>query len=245
MSPSDDASATGFAIVTSVRLRARVAGSVGQCCLMLREVLSFNLMETGDPQAHLDDAERRIGRNLRRIREALELTQQDVAERLREKGHRFHQTQIAKIERGERPLRVNEWLAIAEVLKIDAHELMAAGEGTDDRLFMAKLHYERSRQVVDDVGVKLHEVGHLYEEALLAFKDARDYYRQVAEEFGKEFEDPEFLRVHEAAERLAKAIPTKDYAEPALEVLDDKRDRSDYREAPFGSERFLRDGTSY
>lgn len=200
-------------------------------------------MENDDPLEALSDTERRIGRNLRRIREGLKLTQGDIASRLKAQGLRFHQSQVAKIERGERPLRVNEWIAIAEALGVSSEALMAGGPETDDDLFEAKLMYERCRQIVDDAGVRLHEAGSFYEQALLQFYDVRERYREVAIEHGVEPDEPKFLLVHEAAERLAKMGATRDYAQPALEVLDEKRERDAYEEAPMMGERYLRDRT--
>jgi len=58
--------------------------------------------------------------NLRRIRQALGLSQQQVADKLAEKPDRVRlsQSQLAKMERGERPWRLNEMYDIANALGI-------------------------------------------------------------------------------------------------------------------------------
>lgn len=50
---------------------------------------------------------------LRKTREAAGLSQQKVADALKSQGFTFSQTQIAKIERGERPVRLDEAAAMA------------------------------------------------------------------------------------------------------------------------------------
>lgn len=120
---------------------------VAWCCLMLSAVLSFNPMETDDPQTPRDP-ERVIGREMRRIRERLGLTQQEVAERMLKNGFRFHQTQIAKMERGERPIRVNEWIAIATALGTTPQDMLSSAisasvsQSTEKRLSLLELARE-------------------------------------------------------------------------------------------------------
>ncbi|MDX3497228.1 helix-turn-helix domain-containing protein [Streptomyces turgidiscabies] len=105
-------------------------------------------METDDPQPP-HDPERVIGREMRRIRERMGLTQLEVAERMLKNGFRFHQTQIAKMERGERPIRVNEWIAIATALGTTVQDMLASeigasiGESPEKPLSLAELERER------------------------------------------------------------------------------------------------------
>jgi transcriptional regulator with XRE-family HTH domain len=162
---------------------------------MRLRVVALNLMkvEDGDDyvSAALDDAEQRIGRNMRRIRENLGLSQLELSKRLGKIGYRFHQTQVAKIERGERPVRVNEWIAIAAALGVEATALMAAGFGADDAVFEARLRYERSRVAVDDIGDELFQLGRRYQEALEVFMTARREYWRACIEHGVEPEEPD------------------------------------------------------
>lgn len=133
----------------------------------------------------MNDTELRIGRNLRRIRESLDLSQQDIAQRLTDLGFRFHQTQVAKIERGERAVRVNEWIAIAEALGVMPMALMAGGLGTDDAVFEARLNFERMRINVDNVSAKLYDVGRDLEAALELYHEALEHYVRTANEAGE------------------------------------------------------------
>lgn len=81
------------------------------------------------------DSESLASHNLKIIRNQLGISQQQIAERLAQVqgGHvRLAQTQIAKIERGERPWRVNEMFAIAEALGVDWIELFRGGPKDPD-----------------------------------------------------------------------------------------------------------------
>lgn len=166
----------------------------------------------------MGDTELRIGRNLRRIRESLELSQQDIAERLTKLGHRFHQTQVAKIERGERAVRVNEWIAISEALGVMPLALMAGGMGTDDAVFQARLQFERMRTNVESVSSRLYEVGRDLEAAQELYQQALKTYLKNAAEANQEVQWSEVEVGKEWAEKLKNSV-ANEYAED-LEELD-------------------------
>ncbi|MFI0897097.1 helix-turn-helix domain-containing protein [Streptomyces sp. NPDC020983] len=104
------------------------------------------------------DMETRASWNLKRIRQALGLSQQQISDRLAELGLgiRLSQSQIAKIERGERPWRLNELYAIAEAMGVDAMEFYADQNYKDDpeltveaarlRLLRASEEEERAKE---------------------------------------------------------------------------------------------------
>lgn len=60
--------------------------------------------------------EKAFGEKVRRIRQARGWSQRDLADRLALEGFTMHQVTLAKLERGERPLRVAEASALATVL---------------------------------------------------------------------------------------------------------------------------------
>src|SRR6476646_1132206 len=62
--------------------------------------------------------EKRFGEVVRGWRLDRSWSQEDVAEKLRHQGFEMHQTTIAKIERGMRPLRVAEATAIATIFEM-------------------------------------------------------------------------------------------------------------------------------
>lgn len=62
--------------------------------------------------------ERRMCDKFRILREERGWSQRDLAERVREYGFDFHQSTIAKLEAGTRPLRVAEMYALSHVFKM-------------------------------------------------------------------------------------------------------------------------------
>ena len=62
--------------------------------------------------------EKRFGEVVRGWRQERNWSQEDVVEKLRHEGFEMHQTTIAKIERGTRPLRVAEASALATVFRM-------------------------------------------------------------------------------------------------------------------------------
>lgn len=98
------------------------------------------------------DSETIASWNLRRIRQALGLSQQQVCDKLAELPgrSRLSQSQLAKIERGERPWRVNEMFDLAEALGIEYFEFFKGQMGTDEptmQVLAARLRYQRAADV--------------------------------------------------------------------------------------------------
>ncbi|MGW2539457.1 helix-turn-helix domain-containing protein [Kitasatospora sp. NPDC001574] len=133
------------------------------------------------------DAERLASWNLKRAREALGVSQQQIADRLVQGKSlvRLSQSQIAKIERGERPWRLNEVFAIAEALGIDFYDFFRGQHVSDDpamELYAARLRVERAGIVEDDVRASWREAARAKREAeriylvLAARRGGRDEY---------------------------------------------------------------------
>jgi transcriptional regulator with XRE-family HTH domain len=66
-----------------------------------------------------------IGRQVKAARKMLWPTQEDLARRLTERGVPTHQTTIARLERGERSLTVEDIFAVAATLSISPLHLLA------------------------------------------------------------------------------------------------------------------------
>lgn len=62
--------------------------------------------------------EKTFGDKVRQWRRERNWSQEEVAERLRDQGFEMHQTTVAKIERGTRPLRVAEAAALAYIFAV-------------------------------------------------------------------------------------------------------------------------------
>ncbi len=83
-------------------------------------------MRASDGVGLITDAD--VGARLRRARQEAELSQADVARRLGIIGVPFHQTQVGRVEAGERPLRVVELVAFARVLDVAPAWLLGEGD---------------------------------------------------------------------------------------------------------------------
>jgi transcriptional regulator with XRE-family HTH domain len=69
--------------------------------------------------------ERLLGLRLRTLREVAGMTQQQLAARMTQLGFSMRQTTIAKIEAGQRPVRVNEAVTLADTFGVDISDLLA------------------------------------------------------------------------------------------------------------------------
>ncbi|MFD9515911.1 helix-turn-helix domain-containing protein [Streptomyces sp. NPDC059979] len=106
------------------------------------------MLPTLGEQQPLDlDAETRASWNLKRIRQALDLSQQQLADRLAKKkgAPRLSQSQIAKMERGERPWRLNELFSLAQAMNVSWIEFFSNRKLEDDPLL--KIEAARLRLV--------------------------------------------------------------------------------------------------
>jgi transcriptional regulator with XRE-family HTH domain len=64
------------------------------------------------------DLEATVGKNVRRLREGRDLSQQQLGADLALLGIGMHQTTVAKLEAGSKPLRLNEVAAIAAYFEV-------------------------------------------------------------------------------------------------------------------------------
>jgi transcriptional regulator with XRE-family HTH domain len=122
-------------------------------------------------QSH-ESWEKRFGEVVRGWRQDRNWSQEDVAEKLRHQGFEMHQTTIAKLERGTRPLRVAEATAIAKVLGMP---IMA--------VFEVSLPGDRSFWVPDGEPAELRQ----RQEALETARRLSDRYRDKLYAAGKDY----------------------------------------------------------
>lgn len=99
------------------------ADQEGELAELLQQVLDQELTEISpedlpDMRAVYEYWETSFGTKVRQWRQARNWSQEDLADRLRLQGFDMHQTTVAKIERGTRPLRVAEAAAIANIFRV-------------------------------------------------------------------------------------------------------------------------------
>lgn len=123
-------------------------------------------------------AEEMLGRNMRRRREDLGLSQGAFAERMADRGFKWMQTTVYKVELGQRSVRLEEAVAIAGILGVRLDDLIgsdfALGEALD---------------ALDAATRQSQEAAHALESAL-----ARVHHE--VETFGGIDSVPEYLRPH-------------------------------------------------
>ena len=99
---------------------------------------------TSDELAHRRSAyeywEKNFGDNVRQWRRERNWSQEDVADKLRLQGFDMHQTTVAKIERGTRPLPVAEAAAIATIFRVPALAVFLGPPPTQMPWALNKLH---------------------------------------------------------------------------------------------------------
>lgn len=71
------------------------------------------------------EVEKRIGRNIRSLRERVNMTQEILAAKLQLRGCDITRSAVAKIEVGQRHLYVDELLLIKEILGVTFDELLS------------------------------------------------------------------------------------------------------------------------
>lgn len=76
----------------------------------------LNPMKVEEFRKLLETVPTATGAAIRKKREELGWSQQELAEALKDAGVSWHQTTVAKVERGERPLKMTEAVAVAYAL---------------------------------------------------------------------------------------------------------------------------------
>lgn len=65
------------------------------------------------------DIEQEFSQSVRRARRTREMSQADLAHEMQSAGYPWHQTVVAKIEAGQRSLKLGEAYALARVLELE------------------------------------------------------------------------------------------------------------------------------
>ncbi len=127
------------------------------------------------------EGEALVAHNLKIMRKAARLSQDDLAERMNRLGFKFHQTQIAKIENGTRPIRFDEVLGLAKALNLPAQHFMTEAVASPD-----DPHYE-----LQEAGFRLQDLEKewrtaqdLADAAKARLEEAEREYDEIAERLG-------------------------------------------------------------
>ncbi|MBE6899821.1 MAG: helix-turn-helix transcriptional regulator [Ruminococcaceae bacterium] len=71
------------------------------------------------------DVEKRIGKNIRNLREKAKLTQEELAAQLQVRGCDITRSAVAKIEVGQRHIYPDEIILLKEILKVGFDDIFA------------------------------------------------------------------------------------------------------------------------
>ena len=71
------------------------------------------------------DVEKKVGKNIRSLREKSKLTQEELAAQLQIRGCDITRSAVAKIEVGQRHLYLDEIILIKEILKVSFDDIFA------------------------------------------------------------------------------------------------------------------------
>lgn len=96
----------------------------------------------------VDHYDARVGANVRKLRQARGLNQDQLAARVAERGVPFRQQTIVKVEKGERPLRLREADAVTAALDVDIDALVG-DEVAIDWTALLMLHTRETTQAWD------------------------------------------------------------------------------------------------
>ena len=75
-------------------------------------------------EADSTDFNERVGSNVQRFRKAAGLSQAELAQALSQRGASFQQQTVLKVEKGSRPLKLDEAVLIADILKMPVFDLL-------------------------------------------------------------------------------------------------------------------------
>jgi len=150
-----------------------------------------------------DAPERILAQRLRGLREELGMTQKQLAERMTRRGFSIRQTTIAKIEAGQRPVRVNEAVALANILAVELGDLVDDPVASGEAAELSAEHRRLLREVFE-LEAQVNSLRATRASTDLQLMDAHDRLRQLHRE---EFDVSRNLRVAQQKARGLKPIP--------------------------------------
>jgi transcriptional regulator with XRE-family HTH domain len=120
------------------------------------------------------DFNKQVGASLQRHRKAAGWSQADIANQLTLRGLSFQQPTVLKVERGSRPLKFEEAVAIADILGIDLAVL--AQQIDDEEVGEAVAQIQRTNLTIARTMKGIEEI---HERARKSEEDARQFIERV------------------------------------------------------------------
>jgi len=148
-----------------------------------------------------ENADERLARNLRTLRERAGMSQDAIAAAMAERGHPWHQSTVYRVESGRQTVRFGEAADLAEIL------------GTGVARFTWTSPEALVADFVTEAGARLHKSGSAVADAVAGLLAARAYAERVL----AAHEGSRYPRVQEARKDLARRTELYDPAGCAAE----------------------------
>jgi transcriptional regulator with XRE-family HTH domain len=124
---------------------------------------------------HPTDFNKRVGANVRQYRLARGMSQADLAAQLTVRDFPFHQQAILKVEKGTRPLKVEEVSAISDIFGIGMGALLQSDDEEARQTLSRMLqHVNRLEMEIDELNRQLVSKTRMLEGARQALQVSRD-----------------------------------------------------------------------
>ncbi len=132
------------------------------------------------------EGEALVAHNLKTMRKARRLSQEDIAERMTGLGFKMHQTQVAKIENGTRPISFDEVLGFAKALGVPPNEFMSVEVYGPDTI---EYELQQARLALDAAEIEWRSTQAVEEAARVRYEEARAAYTLAQDRLAKDRHD--------------------------------------------------------
>jgi transcriptional regulator with XRE-family HTH domain len=140
----------------------------------------------------LDEPEKVLAARVRELRGVAGLTQAQLAGQMTAAGFSMVQSTIASIEAGHRPVRVNEAVALGDLLHASLMELLTPNRDAEidrrrDEIRVAQTHVEMLRGEVEAYAAECAKAETLREQAGKRLEGARDALARLLVAYGRDY----------------------------------------------------------
>lgn len=118
-----------------------------------------------------------VGANVQRFRKAAGLSQSDLAQALTDRGASFQQQTILKVEKGSRPLRLEEAALLADVLHVPVTNLLRSED--DEEMIAAQIALNQAMTEVRRLAARTDELRRELEDTVAQMDEAKDQMVQA------------------------------------------------------------------
>lgn len=123
----------------------------------------WRVPKADDPPTSAED---HFAANLRLLRDHRGLSQESLAKQMTDRGYKWGQATVYKIEKGERRMQLGEALAVAAILEVPVDKMAA---GTGDIVMLSKIRTARAE--LADLRERLERNARVYEAARYCLLD--------------------------------------------------------------------------